>query len=73
MHTGTAAETLERLRNALNWSDPNVSYLFCAALAASGSCLSFGNYFSKVLCIVAMYRKCTKALTFENVWQFYFL
>ena len=39
-YTGLAAETLERLRNALNWSDENVSLLFCAALSAAGALLS---------------------------------
>ena len=34
-YTGLAAETLERLRNGLNWSDTNVSFLFCAALSGA--------------------------------------
>ena len=34
-----------------------------------GDALAAGHYFSKVLYIVTLYRKYTRTLTFENVWQ----
>ena len=40
IYTGLAAETLERVRNALNWSDDNVSLLLFAALSGIGCLLS---------------------------------